>query len=171
MQLSNAEFGSASASLATSRSEDPLRRLVGVLPRLFALLPRPVRFLGVGGVGLLTDLAVFTLVLMGGTHPLLARAVSLAVATVVTWRLNRALTFDRSDRHPGEEALRYAIVTTVAQGTSYAVFSVLVLTVLAWLPQAALLVGAVAAALLSYNGHRLVSFAPRQTLPFLRSRS
>jgi putative flippase GtrA len=171
MQLSNAEFGSASASLATSGSKDPLRRVAGVLPRLFAMLPRPARFLGVGAVGLLTDLAVFTLVHMSGAHPLLARAVSLAVATVVTWRLNRMLTFDCSGRHPGEEALRYAVVTTVAQGTSYAVFSALVLTVLGWLPQAALLIGAVTAALLSYNGHRLVSFAPGQTLSVIRSRS
>ncbi len=58
---------------------------------------------------------------------------------MVTWRLNRALTFDRSGRHQGDEVLRYAAVTAAAQGTSYAVFTVLVLTVLAWLPQAALL--------------------------------
>ena len=50
---------------------------------------------------------------------------------MVTWRLNRALTFDRSGRHQGEEVLRYAAVTAAAQGTSYAVFAVLVLTVLA----------------------------------------
>jgi putative flippase GtrA len=108
---------------------------------------------------------------MGGVHPLLARAVSLAVATMVTWRLNRALTFDRSGRHQGEEVLRYAAVTAAAQGTSYAVFTVLVLTVLDWLPQAALLAGSAVAALFSYNGHRLVSFAPRRALSLIRSRS
>ena len=57
--------------------------------------------------------------------------------------------------------MRYALVTTVAQGTSYAVFAALVLTVLAFLPQAALLTGAVVGALISYNGHRLFAFAPR----------
>ena len=33
---------------------DPVRRF-------FAVLPRPLRFLGVGGLGLITDLAIFTL--------------------------------------------------------------------------------------------------------------
>ena len=51
--------------------------------------------------------------------------------------------------------------TAAAQGTSYAVFAVLVLTVFAWLPQAALLMGAVVGALVGYNGHRLFAFAPR----------
>ena len=165
MSARDAEFGSASVSpLDGSRDRDPLRRLIG-------WLPRPLRFLGVGGIGLMTDLAVFTLVHMSGAHPLLARAVSLGVATMVTWRLNRALTFDRSGRHPSDEALRYAVVTAAAQGTSYLVFTILVLTVLAWLPQAALLAGSAVAALFSYNGHRLVSFAPRRALSLIRSRS
>jgi putative flippase GtrA len=147
----------AEAAVAAPRS-----RADAVMRACLRRLPRPIRFLGVGGIGLLTDLIVFTLILTSGMHPLLARAFSLAVATIVTWRLNRAHTFDRTDRRQGDEALRYAIVTATAQGTSYAVFSVLVLTVLAWLPQAALIAGAAAGALISYNGHRLVSFAPRR---------
>jgi len=80
---------------------------------------------------------------------------------LVTWRLNRALTFDPSNRHPGEEAMRYAAVTAVSQGTSYAVFAALVLTAFASLPQAALFTGAAAGALVGYNGHRLFAFAPK----------
>jgi hypothetical protein len=41
------------------------------------------------------------------------------------------------------------------------VFATLVLTALAALPQAALIGGAAAGALVSYNGHRLFAFAPR----------
>ena len=89
---------------------DPIRRLVEGLPR-------PLRFLGVGG---LTDLAVFTLVLGHHPHPLLARLVSLAAATAVTWRLNRALTFDRSGRRQADEVMRYAMVAATAQAVSYA---------------------------------------------------
>lgn len=122
-------------------------------------LPRPVRFLIVGGLGLITDIGCFTLILQYGVPPLLARVVSLAVATLVTWRLNRALTFDASGRRQNREAARYATVTAVAQGTSYLVFAVLTLTVLAALPQLAIIVGAAAGALLSYNGHRLFAFA------------
>ncbi len=125
-------------------------------------LPRPIRFLAVGGLGLLTDITVFTLILMHWPHPLSARLLSLAAATLVTWRLNRALTFDQSGHRQAKEALRYAVVTATAQGTSYAVFALLTYTVFAWLPQAVLLIGAAAGTLISYNGHRLFAFAPRR---------
>lgn len=127
-------------------------------------LPRPLRFIGVGGIGLVTDLSVFTLVALYIPSPLVVRLVSLLVATVVTWRLNRAITFARSHRAQHDEAMRYAIVTAVAQGTSYAVFAALVLTVLGWLPQAALMCGAAVGAFVSYNGHRLFAFAPRKSI-------
>lgn len=132
------------------------------LQRLAARLPRVLRFLGVGGFGLLTDLCVFTALGPFGLHPLIARVFSLAAATLVTWRLNRALTFDRSHRPQGEEAARYTAVTVVAQGTSYTVFAVLVLTVLSGLPQAALLIGAAFGAVIGYCGHRFFAFAPKK---------
>jgi putative flippase GtrA len=131
---------------------DPVRGLV-------ARLPRPIRFLGVGGLGLITDFCVFTILMGYAPRPLLMRLFSLAAATVVTWRLNRALTFDQSGRRQHDEAMRYGAVTAAAQGTSYAVFASLVLTVLGALPQVALVIGAVAGALISYNGHRLFAFA------------
>ncbi len=124
-------------------------------------LPRLLRFAVVGCAGLLADLAAFTVVADFGHHPLAARLASLGVATLVTWRLNRMLTFARSNRAQSDEAMRYLAVTAVAQGTSYVVFATLVLTVLAALPQAAVVAGAAAGALVSYNGHRLFAFAPR----------
>lgn len=137
---------------ANAPATDPFRALA-------ERLPRPLRFLGVGALGLTTDFCVFTILMGYEPKPLVMRLVSLAAATLVTWRLNRALTFDHSGRHQGEEAMRYAVVTTAAQGTSYAVFAALVLTVLASLPQAALVAGAVAGAVIAYNGHRLFAFA------------
>jgi putative flippase GtrA len=103
----------------------------------------------------------FTILIGDGTHPLSARVVSLVIATLVTWRLNRAITFDPTGRHQGEEALRYALVTVTAQGTNYAVFASLVVTAFASFPQGAVLAGAVAGAGLSYGGHRMFSFARR----------
>lgn len=138
---------------AADEMNDPIRRVI-------AWLPRPLRFIGVGGLGLLTDLGVFTILAAHGLNPLLARVISLACATLVTWRLNRAFTFDRSGRPQGHEALRYAVVTATAQSSSYAIFAVLVLTIFGSLPQAALLIGAAVAAFVSYNGHRLFAFAP-----------
>src|SRR5262249_9594195 len=110
---------------------------------------------------LLTDLAVFTIAVGAGIHPLAARIASLTVATLMTWRLNRALTFEASGRQQGEEALRYAAVTATAQGTNYGVFAALVITAFASVPHVALLAGAATGAVLSYAGHRTFSFAPR----------
>jgi putative flippase GtrA len=151
------EIGAASGAMAAdvAGAHDPIRALVEVLPR-------PVRFLGVGGLGLITDLAVFTLIVAHAPHPLLARLVSLAVATLVTWRLNRALTFDDSGRRPADEAIRYATVAAAAQATSYLVFAVLVVTVLGAIPQLAVLIGAATGALVSYSGQTLFAFRPRQ---------
>ena len=145
MSVDTLEFG---------HSPDPLRALA-------EYLPRPFRFLAVGAVGLTTDICVFTLLMSVSPRPLVMRVFSLAVATLVTWRLNRALTFDQSRRHQGDEALRYMAVTAASQGTSYAVFAALVLTVLGALPQAAIIIGAATGAAVAYNGHRLFAFAPR----------
>jgi len=124
-------------------------------------VPRPLRFLGVGGIGLLSDIGIFTIISVLGLNVLVARLGSLAIATLVTWQLNRALTFERSGREQHQEALRYFAVTAVAQGTSYAVFAILALTVLAAQAQLAILIGAVVAAGLSYNGHFRLTFSPK----------
>lgn len=141
-------------------------REAGTVPvrALVERLPRPLRFIAVGCTGLATDLCVFTLITAFVPSPLAVRLISLAVATVVTWRLNRAITFARSHRTQHEEAVRYVIVTAVAQGMSYAVFATLVLTVLGSLPHAALMCGAAVGAVMSYNGHRLFAFAPRKPI-------
>lgn len=159
MRKSEMEFGEAAGAISASASSDhdPIRQIVEVVPR-------PLRFLSVGAVGLITDLAVFTIVLEHGMHPLLARLVSLAVATVMTWRLNRALTFDRSGHRPSHEAIRYAAVTGCAQGISYVTFAVLVVTVFAATPQLAVIVGAAVAAFISYKGQALFTFGARNPL-------
>jgi putative flippase GtrA len=149
----------------TSRLNEALRMptLHARARSLAALLPRPFRFLAVGGLGLAANIVLFSIAWMFGVPSLTAGLLALVAATVLTWRLNRAFTFDRTGRSQREEAMRYALVTTVAQGTSYAVFAVLVLTVLEWLPQAAIVAGAAVGALISYNGHRLFAFAPSRT--------
>jgi putative flippase GtrA len=133
--------------------------------RLGERLPRPVRFILVGCTGLAVDLSLFTAIEAYAHHPLAVRLITLMIATAVTWRLNRAFTFARSHRPQHHEAMRYVAVTALAQSTSYVVFATLVLSVLAWLPQAALMSGALVGAFVSYNGHRVFAFAPRAIAP------
>jgi putative flippase GtrA len=156
MAGSNVEFGVARSPAPAGRvaAGDPLRNHV-------EFLPRPVRFLVVGGLGLITDLSVFSALIIHGANPLAARVLSLAVATLLTWRLNRALTFDYSGRRPADEAARYATVAVTAQAVSYSVFAVLVVGVSSLIPQIAVLIGAAAGALVSYSGQALFAFRPR----------
>jgi len=157
MRISHAENGAAetAAPVTALAIDDPVRRLLGVLPR-------PIRFLGVGGLGLVTDLGVFTAVIEQGVSPFAARLVSLAVATLLTWRLNRALTFDYSGRRTADEAMRYAAVAVAAQAVSYAGFAILVVAVFRAVPQLAVLCGAAAGATVSYSGQALFAFRPRR---------
>jgi putative flippase GtrA len=152
------ELGAAAGATPAHAApdHDPVRRLVEILPR-------PLRFLGVGGLGLITDLAIFTIAIGHGFHPLVARLISLAIATLVTWRLNRALTFDRSGRNTADEAMRYAAVASSAQAVSYGLFAVLVVTALAALPQLAVLIGSAAGAVVSYSGQKLFAFRPHRS--------
>jgi putative flippase GtrA len=54
----------------------------------------------------------------------------------------------------------YAIVAASALVTSYAVFTILVLTLLSFLPQAAVIIGSAVGAVVSYQGHLIYSFRP-----------
>jgi putative flippase GtrA len=52
------------------------------LRALIAKFPRPMRFLAVGGLGLATDIALFTILAWQGVHPLVAGFFALIAATV-----------------------------------------------------------------------------------------
>ena len=118
-----------------------------------------VAFLSVGLVGLITDLAILSTLERAGLEMWGARAVSLAVATVVTWALNRRHTFASSGRRAHDEALRYVAVAAVAQSVNYAAG-----LAIAWLvPVLPHTVdagaGAVFATMFSYTGQRFFTFS------------
>src|SRR5260370_1326203 len=121
MGRSNVEFGAALGEMPghASSDHDPVRRF-------FAVLPRPLRFLGVGGLRLIPDLAVSTLTTPPPPPPLLGRLASPAIAARVPGRLTRALPSAHRGRRPADEAMRYAAVAASAQAVSYAVFAALV---------------------------------------------
>ena len=135
--------------------------LRGHAERACARAPKGVfRFLSVGMVGLATHTAVFTVLYKLAVMRSPAWVAGLVIGTLVTWRLNRRLTFVSSGRRPRTEVLRYALVTAVAQGVSFAVFKSIGVFDPAFPPTLALVVGAVVATLFSYTGQRFFTFAP-----------
>ena len=129
--------------------------------RLLARAPHGLlRFLAVGVGGLTVDIAILRLLESHGVGHAGARAVSLSVATLATWALNRHFTFGDSGRRPRAELGRYALVALLAQSVNYLIFLGICA---AWptFPHAlAAVVGAVAATGFSYSGQRFFTFAP-----------
>src|ERR1700734_3368448 len=91
----------------------------GALKRLFSLIPRGMfRFLSVGVTGLAVHSLLFTVLFHRRLGEHVSWWIALCVATLVTWTLNRRLTFAPSGRGRWAEIARYALVTAVAQGIS-----------------------------------------------------
>ncbi len=131
------------------------------LARLGRALPKSLtRFVVVGLIGLATHTTLFSLLFhQAGLARSAAWLAALAVATGVTWTLNRRFTFAATGRRSPGEIARYAAVTLVAQGVSFAVFT-MVGRLAPQLPaQLALITGAVVATALSYTGQRFFTFA------------
>ena len=119
---------------------------------------RIARFLTVGLVGLVVDCGLFWSLHEAGASVEVARAFSLAVATCVTWFLNRLFTFAPSGRTPGRELIRYVAVALVAQGFNYGLFLALLRFDAGAHPLVCLVISAVATAALSFTGQSLIAF-------------
>jgi putative flippase GtrA len=134
---------------------------------LIARLPKGLlQFLAVGATGLAVHTASFTVVLQFGADKSIAWFAGLVTATVVTWSLNRKHTFSASSRRRRDEISRYALVTLVAQGISFAVFQLACRAAPHACPQACVLAGAVSATLFSYTGQRFFTFAPQRSVSY-----
>lgn len=120
---------------------------------------RIVRFLCVGAVGFFADAAMLALLTsILGIEPLIARCLSIAFALVVTWLLNRTLTFGSSSRGMAIEGARYGGVGVATSLFNYAIYAALLLAAPATPPLVALVVASAAATLLSYLGYSRLVF-------------
>jgi putative flippase GtrA len=135
--------------------------LVAPAAALLALAPKGlVRFLTVGVGGLSVDVAVLWVLEQGGLSPVVARAISLSLATLATWALNRQFTFGDSGRQARSELGRYALVALVAQGVNYSLFQAIVHSLPHLNHSLVAVFGAVVATAFSYSGQRFFTFAP-----------
>jgi len=140
-----------------SASNGAANTLIGGLT---ALAGKFSRFLGVGAVGFVIDSSTFAVLDLAGLVPAVSRALSIGLATLVVWLLNRRFTFARSGRRSAVEGSLYAAVAFTAQGLSYAVFLVLIYAV-PEIPRAVSFVfGCGIGAVVGFVGHHLLTFAP-----------
>ena len=89
------------------------------------LLVRLLRFGGVGALAFLVDIGVLQGLIWAGLSPFLARVISISIAMVFAWQMNRHFTFGPSGRGMADEGLRYGLIAVLAAGVNYAVFAAL----------------------------------------------
>jgi putative flippase GtrA len=119
----------------------------------------PLRHYGgfvLGGVLALTTDALILEILtrFTGLHALLARPVGIVVAMVVSWRVNRRVTFAVTAAPSLGEFGRFAGVSWTAQAVNYGVFSALLLLRPGTPPLLALFLASLVAMFVSYFGFK-----------------
>lgn len=116
-------------------------------------------FVLAGVCALATDtaiLAVLTRIL--GISPFLARPVGIAVAMVVSWQINRNITFQTRNRPSFTEFSRFAGVSITSQIVNYCVFAALLIAFPILMPELALLMACFVSMFVSYVGFRFGVF-------------
>lgn len=115
-------------------------------------------FLAAGIAATLVDLAILNLLALAGISPFLGRFASISIAMVVSWWINRTVTFAVEARPTLSEFGKFAAVSWTAQAVNYAVFAVALLVVPAIGPSLAVIVGGVVSVGVSYAGFRFGVF-------------
>jgi putative flippase GtrA len=111
----------------------------------------------------LAALAVDALILLVMTEtmaisPYLARIVSISIAMVVSWQINRRITFAVQSPPTLAEFSKFATVSWLAQAVNYAVFAAILLLRPETWPVAALVAASLVAMFVSYAGFRFGVF-------------
>ena len=122
------------------------------------LFSRLKRFGAVGIAGFVTDAAVLSTLVHQGLDPFSARLISMALAAIVTWRLNRAFTFGASETSQASEGARYVAVAVSAALVNYAIYAGILLAFPDLIPAIALVFSTAVSMWVSYIGYSRVAF-------------
>ncbi len=112
-------------------------------------------FVLAGALAFVTDASLLLALTAGcGLSPLLARPIGIGLAMIVSWLVNRTVTFAVVSRPSYREFAKYAAVVGMAQAVNYVIFAVIVLTWPTWPPIVALILACLVSMLISYMGYR-----------------
>lgn len=112
-------------------------------------------FLLGGALAFLTDAAVLVILTRAaGLSPFIARPMSICVAMVVSWTINRTITFAQTVPPSLAELGRFAAVAWSAQAINYGVFALLLIAFPRLDPVAALALACLVSMIVSFNGYK-----------------
>ncbi len=120
-----------------------------------------------GGVAAFTTDATILALLtrLGGLSPFLARPFGLVCAMVVSWLINRTVTFQTKAPPSLIEFSKFAGVSITSQIVNYAVFAGLLLSIPALAPELALFLACFVSMFVSYAGFRFGVFGKSGPTP------
>jgi putative flippase GtrA len=119
-------------------------------------------FVLAGGLAFATDASILeALTRFAGMSPFLARPFGICAGMVVSWLINRTVTFAMHTPPHVSEFLKFAAVAWSAQAVNYLVFAAILLAVPATLPFIALVCACFVAMFFSYTGYRFGVFRRR----------
>lgn len=123
--------------------------------------PKLQRFALVGLIAAGIDIGGMQALIALGAGTLLARAISLPLAMLAAWLMNRRFTFGASSRTRVEEALRYSAIAVLAAATNYLVFAALVTRFPELWPALAAALGIAISMWISFAGFQRFAFDRR----------
>lgn len=119
-------------------------------------------FVLAGTLAYLTDATVYMLLMQLTPVPaLLARLASISVAMIVSWLVNRSLTFAVEKAPSLKELLQFAGMAWISAAVNYGVFAALLLTVPDLWPPLAIALSSLVAMVVAYVGMRFAVFRRR----------
>lgn len=119
-------------------------------------------FVLAGSLAFLTDAAILEILTrFAGLSPFLARPVGISAGMVVSWLLNRTITFAMRTPPRLAEFLQFAAVVWIAQLINYLVFCAILIAVPGTAPFVALVLACLVAMFVSYTGYRFGVFRKR----------
>ena len=114
------------------------------------------RFLCVGGIGFIIDIAITYLLIALKADPWIARIPAIFFAMLFTWLANRFFTYEFKKNRSLKEALSYASVSLVVSIFNYAIYVYLVYSGIQ--PVVAITIATLCQAILSFNLYRRIVF-------------
>ena len=123
---------------------------------------RPIRHWGgfvlAGVSALAVDAGILTLLTSGGADPLVARPFGILCAMVVSWLINRTVTFAIAEPPSWLEFQKFAAASFAAQVVNYLVFAAILRAYPAMPPASAVVVASLVAMVVAYVGFRFGAF-------------
>jgi putative flippase GtrA len=119
-------------------------------------------FVLAGLAALATDASVLVILTWGaGQSPLLARPIGIMLAMLVSWSINRTVTFSAKAPPSFREFGKFAAVSWTSQAVNYAIFAGVLLSWPETAPLVALILACFVSMFVSYAGFRFGVFEDR----------